>query len=333
MRLAPSSTLRVLAAVAVGCLLSASAHAARVAVFANAWSAETAADYNAKIPGDVFTGIDVSSSVPSLETLLANFDVILLFEDSVFVNATAVGGRVDEFANAGRAVVLGTFYDQDRSDAAGGATLPHGWGALEAIDPNTTDGIGTAYALRTLAPASIVPHPLTRGVTSLAALRGNPGPYAGGNQAKPGTIVVAAWSQPNVRGGIDPAIAYRQTGRACVIHIGIAPQYGVLKTFGTFGIDFSGDFYRVWSNAFSFGAAGCVISLIVPGDLAQIGTGWATRIDLDAWRAGFDQAIVLDDVFLQDGFGQIAGMVHVDSVLNCELVGEQLQRNDLQHGG
>ena len=119
----------------------------------------------------------------------------------------------------------------------------------------------TASARRTRCARSrrrrIVPHPLTQGVTSLAALRGNPGPYAGGNQAKPGTTVVAAWSQPNARGTIDPAIAYRQTGAACVIHVGIAPQYGVLTTFGTFGTDFAGDFYRVWKNAFDFGAAGC----------------------------------------------------------------------------
>src|SRR6185437_2061624 len=210
-----SVAFRALAALVVACALSTTAHAARVAIFSNAWSAETAADYNAKIGGHVFTGIDVSTTVPPLDVLLANYDVILLFEDRVFVNAPAVGDRVAEFANAGHAVVLGTFYDQDRSDAVGGSTLPHGWGGLEAIDPNTTDGVGTAYAVRTLAPASIVAHPLTRGVATLSALRGNPGPYAGGNQAKPGTQVVAAWLQPNVRGGVDPAIAYRKTGPAC----------------------------------------------------------------------------------------------------------------------
>ena len=252
-----SVTLRVLAAVVVGCIFSATAHAARVAILSNAWSAETAANFNARIAGDVFTGIDVSSSVPPLATLLANFDVVLLFEDTTFVNATAVGNRVAEFSNAGRAVVLGTFYDQDRSDATGGTTTPHGWGTLETIDPDTTDGIGTSYAVRTLAPATIVSHPLTQGVASLAALRGNPGPYAGGNQAKPGTIVVAAWSQPNARGLTDPAIAYRTNGLSCLIQIGIAPQYGVLTNFGTYGTDFAGDFYRVWENAVDYGANGC----------------------------------------------------------------------------
>ncbi|MDQ2972809.1 MAG: hypothetical protein M3R20_07515, partial [Pseudomonadota bacterium] len=71
-----SLTLRVLAAIVVGCVFSATAHAARIAILANAWSAETAADYNAKITGHVFTGIDVSSSVPPLATLLADYDVV-----------------------------------------------------------------------------------------------------------------------------------------------------------------------------------------------------------------------------------------------------------------
>src|SRR5579864_1858292 len=315
-----SVTLRVLAAVVVGCIFSATAHAARVAILSNAWSAETAANFNARIAGDVFTGIDVSSSVPPLATLLANYDVILLFEDTTFVNATAVGNRVAEFSNAGRAVVLGTFYDQDRSDATGGTTTPHGWGTLETIDPDTTDGIGTSYAVRTLAPATIVSHPLTQGVTSLAALRGNPGPYAGGNQAKPGTIVVAAWSQPNARGLTDPAIAYRANGSSCLIQIGIAPQYGVLLNFSTFGTDFAGDFYQVWANAFAFGAAGCrVVSTgIVPGDFGQITKGWANRAELDTWRTAFSFAIVLDGAFLQDGFGPALSLTtHPDGTITA----------------
>jgi hypothetical protein len=115
--------------------------------------------------------------------------------------------------------------------------------------------MGTAYAVRTL--GAVVQHPLTMGVETLSALRGNPGPYAGGNQAKPGTQVVATWAQPNARGLPDPAIAYRRTGAACIIHIGIAPDYGVLPTFGTYGTDFGGDFYRAWQNAFDFASFGC----------------------------------------------------------------------------
>jgi len=300
--LAIPSTLRIAAAVLLSFAVAASAHAARVAVLSNAFSSETAANFNARMPGDTFTGIDVSSSLPSLDTLLANYDVILLFEDSVFANSPVVGNRVAAFAKAGRAVVLGTFYDQDRSDATGSSIIPHGWGDLEQIDPNTTDGVGTAYVVRTLDPARIVAHPLTQGVTSLSALRGSPGPYAGGNQAKPGTTVVATWAQPNARGLPDPAIAFRITGPACVIQIGIAAQYPVLATFGTYGTDFGGDFYQVWKNAFDFGAAGCPTG-IVPGDPNQIAKGWPSRADLDVWRSGFTFAIVLDGAFIQDGFG------------------------------
>ena len=297
-----SSLVRVLGALVAGSLLATTADAARVGIFSNMLAVQTAANYTANIPGHTFTGVDVSAGAPPLDTMLANYDVVLLFEDMVFVNSAAVGNRIAEFANAGRAVVLGTFYDQDRSDAISSTTTPHGWGALETIDPNTTDGIGTSYAVRTLAPASIMIHPLTQGVTSLAALRGNPGPYAGGNQAKPGTVVVAAWSQPNARGQVDPAIAYRQSGDACVIHVGIAPQYGVLATFGIYGSDFGGDFYRVWGNAFVFGAVRCTIG-IVPGDFGQIAKGWANRAELDVWRAGFAFAMVLDEVYVQHGFG------------------------------
>jgi len=222
--------------------------AARVAVLSDAYVTETAADFNAKVPGHTFSPVDVGISVPSLATLTANYDALLLFEDNTFVNAPEVGNVVAAFANTGRPVVLGTFYEQDRSDGSPAFT-PHGWGALEAIDPNTSDGTGASYSPHSLDPASIVAHPLTAGVTTLTAAR-----FAGGNQAKAGTTVVANWSQRNARGNANPAIAYRVTGAACVIHLSIAPHY---PTLGIAGIDFGGDFYRAWSNAFDFGLAAC----------------------------------------------------------------------------
>ena len=237
-------------AVAVTALLAAAsgaADAARVGVLSNNYFNETAADFNAKVPGHTFTGVDVSATVPTLSTLTTNFDVLLVFEDSPFANAPAVGNVVTAFANTGRSVVLGTFYDQDRSDASI-ALGPHGWGALETIDPNTTDGVGTPYTPRSLNPLSIVPHPLTTGVLTLTATQ-----FAGGNQAKAGTFVVANWAQTNARGLADPAIAYRITGAACVIHVAIAPSYPTIDA-----THFGGDFYRAWRNAFDFGAGGCV---------------------------------------------------------------------------
>lgn len=294
--------LRCGAVATIALALALPAHAARVAVLSDAFAAATAANLAAQIPANTYTGIDVSQTTPTLASLTANFDVILLFEDGVFANSTPVGNVVAQFAEAGHAVVLATFYDQDRSDDVGGSAIPHGWGALEALDPNTTDGFGTSYAVRTLAPSSIVASPLTTGVTSLAALRGNPGPYAGGNQAKPGTFVVATWTQPNARGLPDPAIAYRITGKACVIQIGIAVDYPVLTTFNTLGTDFSGDYYQLWANAFAFGAGGCQMA-IGPGNPAQIALGWPNRASLDYWRVAFPFAITLDGKSIQSGFG------------------------------
>ena len=121
--------------------------------------------------------------------------MLLVFEDSTYGNAPRVGNVAAAFAGTGRAVVIGAFYDQDRSDAPASVS-PHGWGALEQLDPNTTDGTGTPYAPRTLDTATMVAHPLTAGITSLSSAK-----FAGGNNAKPGTTVVAWWNQPNALGG------------------------------------------------------------------------------------------------------------------------------------
>jgi len=237
------------------------AQAARVGVLSNNYAAATAADFAAKISGHTFTGVDVSTSVPALASLTGAFDVLLLFEDGVFANAPLVGNVVAAFAATGRPVVLGTFYDQDRSDVSNPAlsSPPHGWGtALESIDPNTTDGIGVRTDAagvpnlpRTLNTATIVAHPLTVGVSALSATTG----FGGGNQAKSGTTVLATWTEPNARGFADPLIAFRVSGATCVIQIGIAPDYAVGAGTGYGG--FTGNFYTVWKNAFDFGATNC----------------------------------------------------------------------------
>ncbi len=228
--------------------------AARVGVLSNRYSSEAAADFNSRLAGHAFTGVDVSGAAPTLATLTSSYDVLLIFADQNFANAPAVGNVAAEFANTGRPVVLGTFYDQQRSDAGGS-----GWGALETLDPNTTDGLGVPQPLgwrRTLDGAATVPHPLTQLVTTLF---GNQ--WAGGNEAKPGTTVVARWLEPNARGNPDPAIAYRTTGAACVVQIGIAPHY---STLGTFGAGYGGEFYRAWQNGFDFAAKGCRTGDAVP---------------------------------------------------------------------
>jgi hypothetical protein len=256
---------RVVAVCGVFALLAAAlcapaAEAARIGVLSNGYAAATASDFTAKIPGHTFTGVDTSATVPTLASLTGSYDVVLLFEDGVFSNAPLVGNVVAAFAATGRPVILGTFYDQDRSDVSnpGLATPPHGWAALESIDPNTTDGVGVRTDAtgvpnfpRTLNAASIVAHPLTKGVTALAATTG----FGGGNQAKAGTNVLATWAEPNARGLPDPVIAFRTSGAVCVIQIGIAPDYAVGAGPGYGG--FSGNFYTLWKNAFDYGASGC----------------------------------------------------------------------------
>lgn len=238
-----------------GLALPGAAWAVRVGVLSNNFVAETAANFSAELTGHSFTPIDLRTSVPTLLSLTTNFDVLLVFEDGTFVNSNLVGTVAASFASTGRTVIVGTFYDQDRSDGSP-ANTPHGWGTLENLDPNTTDGVGTPYAPRALDPASIVVHPLTNGVTTLQSKQ-----YAGGNDAKPGTVVLANWTQPNARGRPDPVVAYRLTGSACVIHVAIAPNY---PEIGMLGTDFGGDFYRLWQNAFDFGAGHCTSTAAAP---------------------------------------------------------------------
>jgi hypothetical protein len=241
--------VRAVVAVSAALVLAAPAFAARVGVLSNKYAGQTAADFNARIPAHVFTPLDTSTTIPTLKALTDAFDVILVFEDSTFGNAPAVGNVAAAFANTGRAVVIGAFYDQDRSDGPA-ANAPHGWGALEQIDPNTTDGTGTPYAPRTLDTTTMAQHPLTGGLTSLSSAK-----FAGGNRAKPGTTVVAYWKEPNALGQPDPAIAFRMTGPACVIQFAIAPNY---PSIGAIGTDYSGDFLRAWKNAFDFAGNRCV---------------------------------------------------------------------------
>jgi hypothetical protein len=243
--------------------------AARVGILSNSHADFVANDFAAHVPGHTFTAVDVSGGPPSVTTLTESFDEILLFEDGLFTAAPDVGNAVYEYAMAGHPVVLATFYDQDRSDRAGLALpTPHGWGQLESIDPNTTDTLGAASSARALDPASIVLSPLTTNVHTLFANKG----YAAGNQAKPDTVVVARWLQPNANDQPDPAISYRVGNPQCVMQVAIAPDYAL---YGAFGTDFGGDYYQVWKNAFDFGASNCGRGFIVPalgtGGLAALG--------------------------------------------------------------
>ena len=76
-----------------------------------------------------------------------------------------------------------------------------------------------------------------------------------------------------------PADPHRITGRACVIHIAVAPNYPVIGVLNT---DFGGDFYRLWQNAFDFAAGGCIT-----------GTGQLSASDAIAIPANSPVALLL----------------------------------------
>jgi hypothetical protein len=124
-------------------------------------------------------------------------------------------------------VVFASFYWQGRSDS--GLRAP-GWGALEGVDPFTASAGGASYSPSTL--GTTTPHALTEGVATLASSG-----YRGGVAAKPGTTVVALWSD-----GV-PLAGYRE-GTAGQRLVGVS-LYPAHHTVGSV----SGDYARLWQNA------------------------------------------------------------------------------------
>jgi hypothetical protein len=122
--------------------------------------------------------------------------------------------------------------------------------------------------------ASVSYRPQTAGVTSLYSDGGTG--YSGGNQAKPGTFVLALWTNDNALGNTDPAIAYRITGNACVTQIGIIPHYDII---GDFDDDFGGDYFQLWGNAMDWVASGCSgsVSTIDPVPVPSMNS-WALMV-------------------------------------------------------
>jgi hypothetical protein len=192
-----------------------------------------------------FDTIDVSSQTPNV-AFLAQYDVVLLYEDGLFTNATDVGDSVAAYVQAGGNVVIGTFYWQDRSD-----NLVYdqaaGWGALETIDPFTGPE-GSEYREDSLDVASIVAHPMTAGVTSLYVPE-----YHGGVEPKSGTTVLARWSDAcdSCTVGVNTPLLGFRTGSngQRIVAVSVAPGYA---DYG----GFTGDFYRLWGNVLRWAAAG-----------------------------------------------------------------------------
>ena len=185
----------------------------------------TKAEFSTVMPDFVIETLDAQEAVPTL-AFLAQFDVVLLFENELLGNSATVGSVVFDYLQQGGNVVIGTFYWQARSDGGFGLS----WGALETVDPFTT--VGTPYSQGNLNPASLIPHPLTQGLTSLFVSN-----YRGSVAAKPGTTVVARWSD-----GV-PLIGYKiLPGGQRFVGVSLFPANNAHASS-------TGDFLKVWKNA------------------------------------------------------------------------------------
>ena len=90
-------TFGALAALLAVTCLTPPAQAARVGILANRYATQTAADFGNRVPAHTFTGVDTSVVLPTLPTLLASYDVLLVFEDMTYANAPAVGNVAAAF--------------------------------------------------------------------------------------------------------------------------------------------------------------------------------------------------------------------------------------------
>jgi hypothetical protein len=211
----------------------------------------------AEMPSITFDTIDVSSVPPTL-AFLQQFPVVLVFEDGIFDNAKNVGDTVAAYVAAGGNVVIGTFFWQEQPSAGFGGP---GWGLLDSIEPFQTTG-GSEYNADSLDATSVVAHPLTTGVDSLWV-----NSYHGGVTAKPGTTVLATWSD-----GV-PLIGYQVLGDGQrLVSISVYPNYSYYGGFG-------GDFYRLWENAFLWVGGGAA----APPPVGRVARPSG---DVDADRAG-----------------------------------------------
>jgi hypothetical protein len=195
-------------------------------------------EFALRMPGVEFDTMEVVVQTPTL-AFLSTFQAVWLFEDGLIRDqATAVGNVIYDYVQAGGNVVIGTFYWQDRSDNL--SFGQPGWGSLEMIDPFLGPQ-GSEYNPDDLDPASIVPHPLTLGVSSLSVDL-----YHGGVEANEGTAVVASWSD-----GV-PLIGYRtEPAGQRLVAVSTFPGYP------WYCCDrFSGDFYLIWENAISWALGG-----------------------------------------------------------------------------
>jgi len=206
-------------------------------LLANSYSdlTATAQDFADNMYGLAFDIFDCVTVTPTIDQLQA-YDVVLLFENGIFANAPNVGAVIyDYVTNYDGRVVFATFVWQDWSTWPAG----YGWGLMEGICPLIEAG-GCEYNYDELDPGSIVPHAVTAGVTSLWCTS-----FHGGTAMQPGATGLARWSDQT------PAMAYDATTGGRMVAISIFPAY---ENHGNYGIDFGGDFHRVFENALKWAA-------------------------------------------------------------------------------
>lgn len=87
--------------------------------------------------------------------------MVLIFENGLYPSSANTGTAIQTYYAAGnRGVVIGTFYDQGRSD---NPTYMHvGYGLLETVHPFTAEAGGCEYNADSMNPASIVGHPIMK---------------------------------------------------------------------------------------------------------------------------------------------------------------------------
>jgi hypothetical protein len=205
----------------------------------------TCQDFLANMYGVAFDTVDCNTVTPSVGDLLV-YDAVLLWENGTFSNAPNVGLVIHDYVtNYDGDVVFGTFIWQDWTTWGG-----FGWDIMEGICPLTEAG-ACEYNYDELDPASIVPHPVTAGVLSLWCTM-----FHGGTTVQPGATGLARWSDQ------VPAIAVdTQGGRMAAISI--FPSY---ENWGNYGVEFGGDFHRLFENALKWAAGKPAVALNVVPD-------------------------------------------------------------------
>ncbi|MGA1843787.1 MAG: choice-of-anchor D domain-containing protein, partial [bacterium] len=225
------------------------------------WVAE---NFGANMTDVTFETYDIGYDVPDLEYLQA-FDVVLMFRNFPAENSPGVGDRLYEYVMSGGNLVMGNFYWMERDWGMG-------WGALETIDPVYEGACDGSYAK--LDTKSIIPHPLTTGLTELGCI-GRGGPVT----VRDGATAVAWWTDG------DPLLVFNEpAGRITAVTVfPAAPFYEPVV----------GDFYLLWENALKWTAEGGKRWLSVDLSSGRIPAGMSLAIEVS-----FDAMDMVADTYL-----------------------------------